>query len=1147
MDTSTHPTTSAHDRPWLNTSLSPDERAALLLAQMTLEEKIGMVHGKSNDAYHIAPISRLGIPALPMTDGPAGINVVQATSLPAPIALAATWDLAAAGQYGELLGSEAEATGHNVFLAPCLDIARVPVYGRLFEALGEDPILTGQMAVRSIQSIQRRPMVATAKHYNVNAQEENRLDVDAQIDERSLQEIYTLPFALAVQDGHVGAAMGAFNKVNGVYCCENPHLLTDILKHQLGFTGWVMSDFEATHSTVEAANAGLDQEMPSAKFFGEQLLQAIQAGQVSLATLDDKVRRMLRTMFAHGLFEHLVQVTPLPVEEHGKQAREIAGKGIVLLKNAGELLPLSSHQVHSVAVIGGDAANYITGGGSSFVKPTYLVSTLEGIRRRAGEGVRVEYAEGVDPASAADLLPGPPLVPSSILTPAGSGPEVHGLYAEYWTNTRFEGEPRLVRTDRQVALNLGFFNFGLFNASSLKTPEEFNNAISVRWRGSLTAPATDEYTLSLTHLGTARLYLDGQLLIDDPGITLGTRSVTLQLVAGQPHTLQIDYAADRPEQHTPVPGEMSTSGLIGSKVRLGWEHPANAIPSAMQEAASLAARSDVAVVVVRDYRNEHADLPGLTLSNEQDLLIQVVAAANPRTIVVLATGGPALMPWLDQVPAVLESWYSGQEQGNALADVLFGDVNPSGKLPVTFPRSDADTPVSSPEQYSRTELVANFSEGLAVGYRGYDQLGIEPLFPFGYGLSYTSFAYAQLQVVPETIGGTGTIQVSFKVTNTGSRAGAEVAQVYLGLPASTGEPPRRLVGWAKVQLEPGETRDVSVTLDSNATSHPLSYWNVTMNGWEIASGDYQVYVGASSRDIRLTAAFQVRHGGKENNMTEWSEGNVQANGITIHYHRTGDNNKPSILLLHGVTDSGLCWSRVAHELEEGYDVIMTDARGHGRSGGSATEFSLALLADDAAAVIQALHLEKPFVLGHSMGAITAATLAATYPHLVRAIVLEDPPLRDKPQFQTNVDKSLFQTGGEQQNQFGWQWLFELRALPREERIARGFAVNPTWVEEEIIPWADSKAELNIDILEPALAAVSNAAPWREVISRIECPILLITGDPERGAIVTPEAAQEAAQLWKHGELVHIIGAGHNIRRDRYDETMAVVRAFLSRT
>jgi beta-glucosidase len=433
--------------------------------------------------------------------------------------------------------------------------------------------------------------------------------------------------------------MGAYNKVNAVYSCENPHLLTDILKQQLAFGGWVMSDYAATHSAVEAANAGLDQEMPTGVFFGDQLLQAIQTGQASLTTLDDKVQRVL------------------------------------------------------------------------------------------------EYEEGVDPASAVDLLPGPPWVPSSVLIPAGSGPEAHGLHAQYWTNTRFEGEPRLVRTDRQVALNLGFFNYSIFNASSLTTPEEFNNAISVRWTGSLSAPTTGNYTLSLTHLGTARLFLDGQMLIDDPGITLTTQSVTLHVVAGQPYALRIEYATDRPEQYAPVPGELSIAGLIGSKVRLGWEHPADAIPPAMQEAAALAGRSDVAVVVVRDYRNEQADLPGLTLSNEQDLLVRVVAAANPRTIVVLATGGPALMPWLEQVPAVLESWYGGQEMGSAVADVLFGDVTPSGKPPITFPRSDRDTPVSSPEQYSRTESGAHFSEGLFVGYRGYDHFGMEPLFPFGYGLS----------------------------------------------------------------------------------------------------------------------------------------------------------------------------------------------------------------------------------------------------------------------------------------------------------------------------------------------------------------------------------------------------------------------------
>ena len=314
-----------HDKPWQDTSLSPDERAALLLAQMTLEEKVSMVRGHSIDFYHTAPIARLGIPALTMTDGPAGIIGGKGTALPAPIALAATWDLSAAEQYGELLGSEAEATGNNVFLGCCMDIARLPVDGRLFEALGEDPILTGQMVVRSIQGVQRHPVVATAKHYNVNVQEEHRLQGDARLDERTLQEIYTLPFAMAVQDGHVGAAMGAYNKVNGVYACENRHLLIDILKQQLGFTGWVMSDYGATHSTVEAANAGLDQEMATPKYFGDHLLRAIQMGRVSMATLDDKVQRILRTMFSQGLFDQPVQISSLPLQEHGRLAREIAG------------------------------------------------------------------------------------------------------------------------------------------------------------------------------------------------------------------------------------------------------------------------------------------------------------------------------------------------------------------------------------------------------------------------------------------------------------------------------------------------------------------------------------------------------------------------------------------------------------------------------------------------------------------------------------------------------------------------------------------------------------------------------------------------------------------------------------------------------
>ncbi|TMC89943.1 MAG: beta-glucosidase [Chloroflexi bacterium] len=868
---------SALDAPWMNASLSPDERAALLLGQMTLAEKIAMVHGEYGPyGFYNTPLPRLGIPALTMADGPTGIHVSnaavnegKATAFPAPIALAATWDIATAEQYGDLIGNEAVATGHNVFLGPGMDIARVPVFGRLFEALGEDPRLTGQLAAAYIRGVQSHPIVACAKHYNMNTQEQQRMEIDAHVDERTLQEIYTLPFEIVVKEAQLGSAMGAFNKVNGLFACEQPHLLTDILKQQLGFTGWVMSDYGATQSTVEAANAGLDQEMPAATYFGDRLVEAIEAGQVSMATLEDKVRRILRTMFVLGLFEHPVGIRPFSIQEHGQWARTIASQGIVLLKNREALLPLSSDALSSVAIIGADANANIAGGGSSLVKPTYLVSMLEGIRRRAGAGIQVEYAEGVDPLSAADLLPGPPPVPSSVLTPAGSGSGVRGLHAEYWTNTRFAGEPSLVRTDRQVALNLGFFNYPGFNACLISTPLEFNNIMSVRWTGSITAPVTGDYTLSLTHLGTARLFLDGQRLIDDPGVTLSTQSASVHLVAGEAHALQIEYASDRPEQGASWIGSDSGSeanggyggggggGLVGAKVRLGWEHPEEAICPMIQEAAAFAARSDVAVVVVRDYSNEDADRPGLTLPNEQDLLVQAVAAANPRTIVALATGGAASMPWLDQVPAVLECWYGGQEMGSALASVLFGDVNPSGKLPVTFPRSEREMPLSSPEQYPGVNGVAHFSEGLAVGYRGYDQFEIEPLFPFGYGLSYTSFTYSELRVEPETSEGTSPIQVSFTLTNTGSRRGAEVAQVYLGLPDSTGEPPKRLVGWAKVELEPGESREVIVTLDPNAASCPLSSWNVDTNGWEIAHGDYVVYVGASSRDIRLTGTLRV--------------------------------------------------------------------------------------------------------------------------------------------------------------------------------------------------------------------------------------------------------------------------------------------------
>ncbi len=861
--TATLPHAYAQDRPWMKPSLTPGQRAQLLLRQMTLQEKVAMVTGdlNLNYAFYNAPNSRLGIPALTMADGPAGVRVANpavngqmTTELPSPLALAATWDPTLAGQFGDLMGNEAFLTGHNVMLSPALDIARVAQGGRTFEGFGEDPLLSGRMGVAEIQGIQSHPVEATAKHYDVNNQETNRMTVTAQVDERTLQEIYNLPFASVVKDGNVAAAMCAYNQINGTYACENSHLLTGILKQQLGFPGWVMSDSTANHSTVASANAGLDQEQPTGTYWGKKLQSAVQAGQVSKATLNDKVFRILQSMFAFGLFDQPVQIGPLPVQQDGQTARQIADQAIVLLKNASGMLPLSSSTLHSIAVIGPDADDASAqGGGSSTVKPTYTVSPLDGIRQRAGNGVQVTYAPGVDPISSAALNPGDPAVPSAVLTPAGATPDVHGLHAEYWTNKTFTGTPYLVRTDPQADLDLGFFNYPSFRASSPKlppTPTALNGRISVRWTGSITAPTTGAYTLSLTSAGTSQLYLDNQLVINNPAQSDYTSmSTPVLLIAGQAHTVKITYAADSTKQ--------AQSG-VGAQVRFGWTHPTNAVPATMQAAALLAQQSDVAIVIVRDYSSESQDRPNLDLPNEQAQLIQTVAAANPNTIVVLTTSAAVkTSAWQQPTAAIVVAWYAGQEQGNAIADVLFGDVNPGGKLPVTFPVSEDQTPVSSPIQYPGVNLVAQYTEGLGVGYRGYDQLGLTPQYPFGYGLSFTSFAYSQLVCTPSVLNGTTPLHVNFSVTNTGARAGTEIAQVYLGLPAATGEPPKRLVGWAKVQLNPGETKQVTVTVDPGSTTRPYSDWNVNTSQWEITSGTYQVYVGASSRDTRLSSSVTV--------------------------------------------------------------------------------------------------------------------------------------------------------------------------------------------------------------------------------------------------------------------------------------------------
>jgi beta-glucosidase len=856
-----------------DTSPAVEQRVDALLGQMTLEERVDLATGETNNffGFYNNGNARLGIPALQMADGPIGVRIAdpnvfeqKATALPAGLALASTWDRALASRYGDLMGDEAHRTNHNVQLGPSVDIARTPLGARAFEALGEDPLLSGDLAAREIRAIQAHHVIATIKHYTANNQENNRDQINAQVGERALREIYTRPIEDAVQRGKVGAAMCAFNRVNAAFACANRHLLTDILKGDIGFRGFVMSDYSATPSTVGSANAGLDQEQPGcgapsggsgnpgACKWGANLLAAIQNGQVSVDTLNDKVRRILRAMVGIGVFDDPPTVTPIPVAAHGQVAREIARQGIVLLKNRARALPLDESRLHSIAVVGPDADTYTAGGGSSLVKPTYTVTPLDAIRDRA-PGATVRYAPGTDPIGAGALIPGLPPIPSDVLRPAGGAPDDHGLRGEYWTNTTWSGAPQHVQTDPSAQAALGFYNFSGFNANSPKlpaVPTDFNNRASIRWTGQIVPPVTGRYTLSLTSAGTARLYIDDQLVLENSNDAPGnadfqSHSLTINLTAGQARSIRVDYAADAGKQ---------ASFTEGSQVRLGWQPPAGTIVQRVRDAVDLARQSDVAIVVLRNYSSEGwIDQPNLDLPNNQADLVRRVAAANPRTIVVMMTGTPVKTASFDsRVPALLEAWFAGQEQGHAIADVLFGDVNPSGHLPVTFPVNEKQTPLRSPRQYPGVNGTADYSEGVFVGYRGYREFGLRPRYPFGWGLSYTTFAYSRLRI---RAGHGGKVRVRFRLRNTGQRAGAEVAQVYVGrLPTGVRTPPRQLAGFAKVSLEPGERRTVTVRLDRRS----LSYWSTARGRWVTPKGKVRVFVGSNSRQVALRGWAHIR-------------------------------------------------------------------------------------------------------------------------------------------------------------------------------------------------------------------------------------------------------------------------------------------------
>jgi beta-glucosidase len=692
--------------PWMDRTLSPDERANMVLSRMTLDEKIDLVHGQgmpgwgppkanyylgNGGAGFVLGVPRLGIPIIQMSDASYGVrssaeNGRYSTALPSALASASSWDPQAACEYGALIGRELRAQGYNMTLGGGTNITREPRNGRTFEYLGEDPILAGTLVGNRIKCEQAEHVIGDIKHYVANDQESGRNEVNVIIDKRALHETDLLAFQIGIGIGNPGAVMCSYNAVNGDFVCENKYLLTDVLKKEWKYPGFVVSDWGGTHSTVKASHAGLDNEEPLDDFFGAKLKAAVESGEVSMAELDEHVRRILRSEFLSGIVDYPAKKSVVDVEGGFEVARTLAEQSSVLLKNDKNVLPLDRSQVKSIAIIGFNAdKGMISGGGSAQVDP-------------AG-GAQPQWLEHI------------------------------------W-----------------------------FPTSPLK-------AVQAK------APAT---------------------------------------------TVKFDSGKD------------------------------------LASAAALAKSSDVAIVFAHQWTSEGMDLPNLSLPDNQDALIAAVAAANPRTIVVLETGTAVTMPWIDKVAAVLEVWYAGSKGADAVANILFGDVNPSAKLPMTFPLSVNDLPHTTVIQPPPTakEIQAGFhttltkptfdvhyDEGLKVGYKWYDAEKKPVLFPFGHGLSYTTYSYSDLKV---THGKDTT--VTFTVKNTGKRAGAEVAQVYAALPADAGEPPKRLVGWSKVQLNPGESKQVTVPVPPLY----LSIYDAASGSWKLLPGSYTFMAGGSSKDLPLT-------------------------------------------------------------------------------------------------------------------------------------------------------------------------------------------------------------------------------------------------------------------------------------------------------
>jgi len=801
------------------TAESEETRVEKILSQMTLEEKVDYIGGVN--AMSIRPIPRLGLPEIRMSDGPLGVRRdTPSTRYPGGIALAASWNRALAAREGLSMARDCRARGLHVLLAPGVNINRLPICGRNFEYIaGEDPYLAAELVVPFIRGVQSQGVVATAKHFAANNQEINRRTINVVVSERALREIYLPAFEAAVRIAGVGAVMDAYNKVNGQYCTENEFLNKRVLKSEWAFDGVLMSDWGATHSALGPVRDGMDLEMPTGEWMNSKnLIPALDSGEITERQIDDKVRRILRMIVRMGFLDR-PQIDPAIPEndpESAKTALAVAEEGIVLLKNDKKTLPLDRTRVKKIAVLGPNAHPGVPAGwGSSYVNPFYAVSVLDGLLNNKGPDLIVDYFDvGVGNFGT-----------SQFEHEDGPGNFSDGLRAEYFSNLTLSGTAILDRIDHRI-------NFDWANANPPRgsLPSEF----SVRWTGVIRANDSSRHVFRARADAGIRVFLNDELIIND-WIEHAARPdvATKVLEAGRIYRLRVEY---------------KNSGGGGAVAQFGWA--SSKIPDSI-------GGYDAAIVCVGfDSGNEGEESDRtFELPDGQDDLVSGVAEKNPHTVVVLNSGGNVDMHhWLDKVPAVLHAWYPGQEGGNALAKILFGDINPSAKLPVTFEVNETDNPAFKTYPSDESGENVRYGEGIFVGYRGYDHFGINPLFPFGFGLSYTQFEYSDLQIDQGQSPNHNEVTVTFKVRNIGDRAGAEVAQLYVKETRPAIERPvRELKGFEKVFLSPGESKVITIKLDRKS----FAYFDPGADDWKTDPGEYEISIGASSRDLRIKQTLEV--------------------------------------------------------------------------------------------------------------------------------------------------------------------------------------------------------------------------------------------------------------------------------------------------